>query len=215
MTASDAIKIAVALIIMMNPLGSMSVFLDLTRINTLADQRLVARTCGTAMIVLMLLSIWLGQDFLEIMGITIASFRFAGGIILLLIGLSMLQSQDSPVQYNLGDDVAARGRGRDTIAIVPLATPMIVGPGTISTLIIAANDYSLLSDKLFISLICIVLAISLTIMLYYANIIVNIIGASIMKAISRIMGMIIMAIAAGMLGNGLIGMIPALQGHLT
>ena len=130
MTYSETVKFLVAMIIMMNPLGSLSIFLQLTHKTPLSHQRKTSLKCGIAIAVIMVVSIWLGSDVLELLGITISSFRFAGGIILLLIGLSMLQSQESPVNYTSGDDEAAEQRS--SVAVVPLALPLIIGPGSIA-----------------------------------------------------------------------------------
>ncbi len=199
----------VAMIIMMNPLGSLSVFLQLTLKMPLKKQQDIAVSCGIAITLIMLITVWSGQQLLMLLGITIPSFRFAGGIILLLIGLSMLQSQESPVSHTLEDDVAAKER--DSIAVVPLALPLIIGPGAISTLIIADNDFPQFLNKLWMSGICVMLAIGMSLILFYAHPVAKLIGTSIIKVVTRIMGMIIMAIAVGMLAEGLLGLFPALR----
>jgi multiple antibiotic resistance protein len=206
MTSTETIKFIVAMIIMMNPLGSLSIFLDLTHKTTIAEQRKIALNVAMAIVIIMLITVWTGKDLLTLLGITIPSFRVAGGLILLLMGLSMLQSQESPVSHTAADDVAARER--HSIAIVPMALPVIVGPGSISTLIIAAGDFPQLGSKLWISLLCLALTLGIGIMLYFAAPIARIVGASVIKVVTRIMGMIIMAIAVGMLANGLMGLFP-------
>lgn len=208
MTYAETTKFLVAMIVMLNPLSSLSIFLQLTHKTSLIHQRQTALECCFAMIVIMIVTVWTGKQLLDILGITISSFRFAGGIILLLVGLSMLQSQESPVNYNQEDNVAAKKR--ESIAVVPLALPIILGPGAISTLVIAANDYPGLIYKCWISILCVGLAISMGLILYYSNIIIRVIGQSMIKVITRIMGMIVMSIAVNMLSSGLIGLLPAL-----
>lgn len=209
MTTTDSIKFIVAMIIMMNPLGSLSIFLDLTKRSSMIIQKNIALRTGFAIIIIMLLTVWSGKGLLNLLGITIPSFRFAGGIILLLMGLSMLQSRESPVSYTHEDDEAAKER--HSIAVVPMALPVIVGPGSISTLIIAVGDYPEFPSKTWISLMCFFLAAGMGIILYFAAPIAEFVGASVIKVVTRIMGMIIMAIAVGMLAEGLIGLIPALH----
>jgi multiple antibiotic resistance protein len=208
-TAADAMKFIVAMIIMMNPLGSLSIFLDLTRKSVLAEQRKVALTCGAAMIGIMLVTIWTGQELLTLLGITISSFRFAGGIILLLMGLSMLQSKESPVSHTSEDDEAAKER--ESVAVVPLALPIIIGPGAISTLIIEGTDYPQFFNKILMSFSCVLLGLGMCLILYYGNTIAKLVGTSVIKVVTRIMGMIIMAIAVGMLADGLVGLLPSLS----
>jgi multiple antibiotic resistance protein len=208
-TYAETVKFLVAMIIMMNPLGSLSIFLELTRKFPVSNQRKTAIKCGLSITIIMVVSIWGGSQLLDLLGITISSFRFAGGIILLLTGLSMLQSKESPINHTPEDDVAAEERS--SIAIVPLALPIIIGPGAISTLVIASNDYSNAVLKLWLSILCILLAISMGMILYYGGAIGRFVGESVIKVITRIMGMIIMAIAVGMLANGLVGLIPAFK----
>ncbi len=209
MTEADMMKFIVAMIIMTNPLGSLSIFLDLTRRAKPHHQRKIAWQTTVAIITIMLLAVWAGKNFLVLLGITIPAFRFAGGIILLLMGLSMLQSHESAVSHTSEDDTAAKES--PSIAIVPMALPVIVGPGAISTLIIASEDFPQSLNRMWMSVICVLLGLTLGIMMYYAAPIAKVIGASIIKAVTRIMGMIIMAIAVSMLSDGLVGLLPALR----
>ncbi len=209
MILTNLIKFIVAMIIMMNPLGALSIYLDLTHKMKALEQREIAMHATIAMIIIMLLSLWTGRYLLSLLGITLPSFRFAGGIILLLMGLSMLQSKESPVSHTTEDDEAAKER--HSIAVVPLALPVIIGPGAISTLIIAAGDFPNVSNKLVMSATCLLLALGTGSMLYYAIPVARFIGTSIIKVVTRIMGMIIMAIAVGMLADGLTGLLPVLR----
>jgi len=209
MTYADVVKFLVAMVIMMNPLGSLSIFLDLTKRFTLHRQRKIALKVGLAITVLMVLSIWGGDQFLSLLGITIDSFRVAGGIILLLVGLSMLQSQESAMNHTPEDDVAAEHK--HSIAIVPMAMPVIIGPGSISTLILASTDYPPAPHRFWLSMLCLVLAFGMTLILYYGSTIGNFVGESVMKVITRIMGMVIMSIAVGMLAKGISDLFPVLH----
>lgn len=209
MTYADTVKFLVAMIIMMNPLGSLSIFLQLTDKFSITHQRKTAVKCGLSITLIMIISIWIGSQLLDLLGITIDSFRFAGGIILLFTGLSMLQSKESPISHTPEDDIAAEER--HSIAVVPLALPIIIGPGAISTLVIASDDYPNFILKVWLSILCAVLAAGMFAILYYGPFIGRLVGESVMKLITRIMGMIVMAIAVSMLANGLTGLIPALR----
>lgn len=211
MTYDDAVKFLVSMIIMMNPLGSLSIFLQLTKSTPRKGQRKIAFNAGFAILVIMFASLWVGNQILNLLGITIPSFRFAGGIILLLTGLSMLQSRESPLNYTPADDAAAEER--ESIAVVPLALPIIMGPGSISTLILASSDYPSIPLKLALSLLSAILALGMFTILFYGPTVSRILGESVIKVITRIMGMIIMAIAAGMLAHGLEGLLPILGGR--
>jgi len=209
MTTPEILQFIVAMIIMMNPLGSLSIFIDLTRKTSVIEQRKTAVEATLAMLVITLLTLWSGREALTLLGITMPAFRFAGGIILLLMGLSMLQSKESPVSHTSADDEAAKQR--QSIGIVPIALPVIIGPGTMSTLIITAGDFPQLLNKLWMSIICVLLTFIMGLMLYFASAIAKTVGTSIIKVVTRMMGMIIMAIAVGMLADGLIGLLPILH----
>lgn len=209
MTYADTVKFIVAMIIMMNPLGSLSIFLQLTERYSRKHQRQIAINAGIAMAVILLVTVWTGKGFLSLLGISIPAFRFAGGIILLLMGLSMLQSKESAISHTPSDNEAAKEQ--HSIAVVPLALPIIVGPGTISTVIIFVGDFYQSVYKLSISVICAALAFAMAAMLYFAHPIANFVGPAVIKVVIRIMGMIIMAIAVGMLAEGLMGLFPALH----
>jgi multiple antibiotic resistance protein len=209
MSAAETVKFIVAMIVMMNPLGSLSIFLELTKKLSRKTQRNVALKCGLAMISIMLITVWSGEELLSCLGITIPSFRFAGGIILLIIGLSMLQSKESPVSHTPADDEAAHDR--DSIAIVPLSLPIIIGPGAISTLIIWANDYPIFLNKVEMSGSCFMLAFCMCMILYFGHPIARVVGMSVIKVVTRIMGMIIMSLAVGMMAEGATALIPALN----
>ena len=167
MTSTESMTFIVAMIIMMNPLGSLSIFLELTKNSNRTMHRKIAIQTGFAIIAILLLTLWSGRAILSLLGITIPAFRFAGGIILLLMGLSMLQSRESPVSHTQADNDAAKDR--HSIAVVPMALPVIVGPGSISTLIIMAGDYPQFMNRLWMSLLCFFLATGTGIMLYYAS----------------------------------------------
>ena len=209
MQYAQAIKFLISMIIMMNPLGSLTIFMQYTHRMTSLKRKKLARQTSVTIVVLMIGSIWLGEQILDMLDITISSFRVAGGIILLLIGFSMLQSRESAVTHTPEDDSAAVER--ESIAVVPMALPIIVGPGAISTLIIASNDFSTPIQRLYLSGLCGILALGMWSILYCAPKVLEHIGASVIKLITRIMGMIIMAIAIGMLAKGMASLFPGLQ----
>jgi len=203
------IQFLVNMLVMINPLSGLSIFLSLTKTAPLKLTQDTAKICGLAVWVTMIIIVWIGGPLLDFLGVSIAAFRCAGGIILFLMGLSMLQSQQSPTNYTAEEKEAASEK--ESIAIVPLALPILVGPGVISTIITENEDYTTLSDKFIFSVLCTFLAIIIFLILYFSKKISKTLGPSVIKVITRIMGMIVTARAAEMLANGLIGLIPALQ----
>lgn len=208
MTSIQIIKFFVAMVVMMNPLGAISIFVNLTPKLSLAEQRRTALVSGMAVATIMLITTWIGKGLLMLLGITLPSFRFAGGVILLLMGLAMLQSHSSPIAHTVEEDDDAKQK--DSIAIVPLALPLIIGPGAISTLIITTTDHPDLFSKLYISIISCLLAAGMAALLFFASTMGKWVGPSVIKVVTRIMGMLLTSIAAGMLASGLKGLFPIL-----
>lgn len=211
LTTAALTKFIVAMVVMMNPLGSLSIFLQLTHHHAPHHKRRTAVVCGFSMIIIMLVTLWFGRPLLDILGISLPSFRFAGGIILLLTGLAMLQSHESGLRHTAEDDADASKR--ESIAVVPMALPIIIGPGVISTIIIKVEDFPGVMTKLWFSGICCTLAIIMGILLYYAVPISEAVGTSVIRVITRIMGIIVMSLAVGLLAGGLIGLLPVLGAH--
>ena len=198
-----------ALFSMMNPIGNVGVFAGMTADRNDTDSKRIAWTCATAIAITLLIVAWTGGALLEFFGINVHELRAAGGIIVLLIGLSMLRSDNSHRQTKSEQDDAAT---RDQIAIVPLAIPIVAGPGTMATVILAAERNSLISAKVEISIAILALSAFTGLLFAFSKPIANWLGASGMAVVTRIMGMILTAIAMGMLVGGLKGMIPALAG---
>ena len=207
MTETALITFVAALFSMMNPIGNVGVFAGMTADRDAADARRVAWMCAGAIAVTLLVVTWTGGALLKFFGINVHELRAAGGVIVLLIGLSMLRIDNSHRQTS---SEAKADAERDQIAIVPLAIPIVAGPGIMATVIIAAERHPGIWAKIDLSIAAIGLAALTGLLFAYSKPIANWLGASGMGVVTRIMGMILAAIAMGMLASGLKGMIPAL-----
>ena len=114
----------------------------------LAKQRLekkqIAIKAGISILIIFTLMIFIGKGMLGFFGISVEAFRGAGGIIIFMLGISMLNSKQSPLKHTKEEHKHASEK--EDIAIVPLSIPIIAGPGAISSLIVAShaqNDLSL------------------------------------------------------------------------
>jgi multiple antibiotic resistance protein len=194
---------------MMNPIGNVGVVAGMTA-NLSDDQvRRIAWTCAAAVAITLLIFAWSGSILLEVFGITVNSFRAAGGLILLLIGLQMLFNksghQHSPAELK-------DAQSRASIAVVPLAIPIVAGPGSMVTVLVAAQQHPSVLSKVEISLVVICLAALCGLLFSFATPVAKRLGESGMGVVTRVMGMILAAIAMGMLADGLKGMLPGLAG---
>jgi len=180
----------VTLFIVVNPISALPMFLALTAGFDAAQQRRVAVTAVLTAFGVLLLFIVAGGFLLEKMGISLRSFQIAGGIILFLVALDMVRGSNyAPPSGGSGDQATA-------VAIYPLAIPKIAGPGTMLTVVLLTDDhrFDFVQLSLTTSVLAIVLAITLAVLLLAAPV-SRLIGNAGISIMSRVMGMILVALA--------------------
>lgn len=198
-----------ALFSMMNPIGGVGIFAGLTADRPSDQSRRIALTCAVAVAITLLTVVWGGSVMLAFFGITIDSLRTAGGIIVLIIGLQMLFNKSGHKQ---SPEELGEGESRESIAVVPLAIPVVAGPGTMATVLVAAQQHPSVLSKFEISIVVVVLAALTGLLFSFAAPIAKWLGESGMGVVTRVMGMVLAAIAMSMLIEGLKGMLPVLAG---
>lgn len=196
-----------ALFSMMNPIGNVGIFAGMTADREDVDAKKIAWSCAFACAVTLLVVTWTGSAVLEFFGINVHELRAAGGVIVLLIGLHMLFGGGEHKQTS---SEAADAKTRDSIAVVPMAIPIVAGPGTMATVLVAAQRHPGIMAKVDLSVAILALCVLTGLLFAYSKPIANWLGESGMAVVTRVMGMILAAIAMGMLASGMKGMIPAL-----
>lgn len=141
----------------MNPVGNVAVFAILTQKSSKDDVRYTAWTCAIACIVTLLIVTWGGNYVLAFFGISVDAVRAAGGIIVLLIGLNILANNN---QHRHTDAETEDAKTRPEVGVVPRAIPIVAGPGTIATVLVAAQDRTWMGH-IEISVVIVVLALGL------------------------------------------------------
>ncbi len=200
---------AAALFSMMNPIGAVGVFAGMTADRPADQARRIARACAGAVAITLLIVAWSGALWLEFFGITVDSLRAAGGVIVLLIGLQMLFNKSAHKHSSAELEDA---QSRASIAVVPLAIPIVAGPGTMATVLVAAQQHPSVLSKVEISVVIMGLAALCGLLFSFAAPISKRLGESGMGVVTRVMGMVLAAIAMGMLAEGLKAMLPGLAG---
>jgi multiple antibiotic resistance protein len=198
-----------ALFSMMNPIGNVGVFAGMTANRQGIQARRIAWTCASAVAITLLIVTWSGPLLLHFFGITVNSLRAAGGVIVLLIGLHMLFNKSG---HKHSSEELEDAESRDSIAVVPLAIPIVAGPGTMATVLVAAQQHPSVLSKIEISTVVIAFAALCGLLFSFAAPISKRLGKSGMGVVTRVMGMILAAIAMGMLAEGLKGLLPGLAG---
>jgi len=196
-----------ALFSMMNPIGNVGIFAGMTADREAAEAKLIAWKCAAACAITLLIVIWTGGALLDFFGISVDQLRAAGGIIVLLIGLHMLFNKS---EHKTSAAESEDAKARESIAVVPLAIPLVAGPGTMATVLVAAQRHSGIMAKVEISVAAAVLCILTGAFFAYSRKVANLLGESGMAVVTRVMGMVLVAIAVGMLADGLKNLLPGL-----
>jgi multiple antibiotic resistance protein len=201
----------VTFLVIIDPPGCAPIFATLTRGARPAERRSMAiRSCLVAWSILMFFAL-LGRPMLNALGISLASFRIAGGVMLFLIALDMVferrtQRRESRAQSIEGTPEA------DDISVFPMAMPMIAGPGSIaSAMLWVSRAETPIHVVIVLAAITIVMLLTL-IALLAAGRLMRLIGARIEAVITRILGVILAALAAQFVVDGLKQSFPALMG---
>ena len=199
----------VALIVIMNPIGNLAIYVGLIDVKDKVLCQKTARNCAIAIFIILVISLWIGWPILNFFGISIGAFKVAGGLIVLGIAFSMLKG--STHTHKHGEE-SSENEEKDSIAVVPMAIPVIAGPGAITVLIGKAHDFGFL-QLIFASIVCAIVAVLFWFALKYAPKIAHFLGDEGMKITSRVMGLILAAIAIQMVAGGLIHLFPVLSSH--
>ncbi len=199
---------AVGMFLVANPIGNLPIYLSFTSGDRREDLA-IARSCAFTVAITLLLSDWVGKALLRAFGISVEAFQAAGGLILLLIGLSMLRSETSAIQH----DPKSVERDADSAlkGVVPLGIPLIAGPGTIA-IVLASPEVATLAGRAGMS--AVILAISVLVFVIFAagERISRFLSASTLQILTRIMGLLLSSIAVQMLFSGLGKGFPGLAG---
>ena len=201
-------KIFVGLLAIINPLGAIPVFISITADENSSQHRKTTNLVAIGVAVILLLALFLGESLLRFFGITMDSFRVGGGILVLLMAIAMLHAKTSQVRQT--EEEADESIEKESVAIVPLAMPLLAGPGAISTVILAAHKSSSVAHYLVVALGIILLSLVIWIVLRLSPWITERISATGINIFTRIMGLILAAIAIEFIANGIKGLFPVL-----
>ncbi|MEY2692540.1 MAG: hypothetical protein RIT03_930 [Bacteroidota bacterium] len=182
-----------ALFSVLNPIGTIPIFVGLTQDYTQKERTRVSFKTSINVCVILLISFFVGQYVLSFFGITITALRIAGGIIIASSGFSLLNGQFNK-NKGINKKVEEEIQNRNDIALTPLAMPMLAGPGSISLLIAYYQEHHAPDEMIISSIAIIVVAASIYFVLRSAHYLANFLGSSGIVAISRIIGFLTIAI---------------------
>ncbi|MCF8144404.1 MAG: MarC family protein [Deltaproteobacteria bacterium] len=191
-----------SLFIIVDPIGIIPVFLAMTPHNTAAERiKMAGLACVISLLILVAFAL-MGNTLLSIFGITLPAFEIAGGVILLLVGIDMLQARRTQVKETYEEQV--EGTSKEDIAVTPLAVPMLAGPGAITTVILLSSQASTWVQRgILVINILIVIALTFSI-LSFVTLRTRHLNIIVLKIMVRVMGLILTAIAVQFILNGMV-----------
>lgn len=200
------LKLTITLIAIVDPVASIPVFLSATSGLATPSRLRIARIVAMTVFGVLAVAVVAGATILNFFGISIASFMIGGGILFLMLAVSMLQAKETGIRQT--PEEASEAAEREGAAIVPLAIPLLAGPGAITTLIIAAHESPDLVHNLLLLIPAAVIAVVVWLALVGAEPLAQRLGRTGMNVITRVMGLIIAAIAIEYIYRGLIQLFP-------
>jgi len=209
MDSAFFLKMFAALFAIMNPIANLPVFLSLTSDRDAVGQRKVVVTltialvCGAALVGIG------GNAILDLFGISVDAFRLAGGFLILLIALNLIQGEQSKAHHGTEKEQAHHAE-QDNPAIYPLTVPILLGPGTISTMIIFRGQANTVEQGIaYVAAISCAIGL-LAVTFFAAPFLGRVLGQTATSVMSRLMGMILAAIAMSMMVESLKVLLPGL-----
>jgi multiple antibiotic resistance protein len=206
----DLLKPLVALLAIVNPIGVIPFFIHFTQHFSPEQRRRTIRISAFTAFVVIALSALAGMKIIEFFGISIASFQVGGGTLLLISALSMLNAQPAeskPSDVTEGDQKLDAG---DSIAVVPLAIPLLTGPATISTMVIYSQRTTVWWETAALMGYGIVVAAATWLSFSASGRIAKLLGRTGINVMTRLMGLILAALAVEIMADGLVQLFPVL-----
>lgn len=208
-------KVFVTLLAIVNPLACVPFFIHFTQGFTRPQRQRTVFISAISTFAVIAASALLGLQILEFFNISLASFQVGGGMLLLTSALAMLNAQPAEARANAGEvsDAEARAAVGASIAVVPLTIPLLAGPATMSTVVIYADKAKTLSQMGVLLGYGFVIALATALCFSLAIPIARVLGKTGINVMTRLMGLILAALAVEVMSEGLIKLFPALGVH--
>ena len=208
----DLLKPLIALLAIVNPIGAVPFFLHFTQNLTREQRRRTIRVASTSAFLVVAVSAVAGLKIIDFFGISIASFQVGGGLLLLISSLNMLNAQQAESRGTDVGDGQAKADAGDSIAVVPLTIPLLTGPATISTMVIYAEKTRTLMQHAVLVGYGVVIGLATFLVFSASGRIARVLGRTGINVMTRLMGLILAAMAVELLADGLLKLFPALSG---
>ncbi len=202
------ISVVISIFVMADPFGNIPIFLGLTGGMSGTERRYVITKASVIATIILIIFALVGKPFMDLLGISINSLRIAGGILLLLIAFDMLMGAESRSKRTDGPH---EEEDFDSISVTPMATPLITGPGAMTVTMVYMNDAAGL-DKMWILAAILIAMLGSWIIVVNSDLLYSLIHKDGTRVLTKVMGIVLAAIATGMMITGISGSFPALLG---
>ena len=214
MAAMDIYKPLVALLAIVNPIGVVPFFIHFTSNFTRKQRQRTIQVASFSAFVVIGISAVAGLQVIEFFSISLASFQVGGGTLLLISSLQMLNAQPTEGRKDDVTEGANKADAGASIAVVPLTIPLLTGPATISTMIIYADKTRHWWELAVLVGYGVVVGVVTFIVFTASGRIAKVLGQTGINIMTRLMGLILAALAVELLADGLMKLFPVLGTHV-
>lgn len=211
----EFIKPLIALLAIVNPIGVVPFFIHFTQHLSREERQRTIRISSFAAFLVIAISSLAGLKIIEFFGISIASFQVGGGLLLLISALNMLNAQPAESRAKDVDEGQAKADSGSSIAVVPLTIPLLTGPATISTMVIYAEKTRTFWEHAALVGYGVVIGVATFLAFSASGRIAKVLGQTGINVMTRLMGLILAAMAVELLQDGLLKLFPVLGSHLA
>jgi multiple antibiotic resistance protein len=206
----DLYKPLIALLAIVNPIGVIPFFIHFTQGFTPQQRRATARVAAFAAFVVIAGSALAGLNIIRFFGISLASFQVGGGLLLLLSAIQMLNAEPAESRKNDLNEGSDKADAGASIAIVPLTIPLLTGPATISTMIIYADKTHHWWQRAVLVGYGVVIGLAVWVAFSLSGRIAGALGKTGINVMTRLMGLLLAALAVEVMSEGLVQLFPGL-----
>lgn len=183
-------------------------FISMTNYQAAEGRNKTNLTANFSVVVILWISLFFGDSILRLFGISIDSFRIAGGILVMTIAMSMISGKLGEDKQNKQEKTETANR--ESIGVVPLALPLMAGPGAISSTIVWSSRYHEWRNLTGLSLTIALFAFCCWLLFRAAPLLVKILGQTGINVITRIMGLLLMSLGIEFIVTGIKTLFPGL-----
>lgn len=209
------LKPLIALLAIVNPIGAIPFFISFTQGFSREQRQRTIRVSAFSAFVVIAVSALAGLQIIEFFGISIASFQVGGGTLLLISSLQMLNAKPADTTKEDVDEGSEKADAGASIAVVPLTIPLLTGPATISTMVIYAERSRSVWQLGTLVLYGVVIGVSVYLAFAASGRIARVLGKTGINVMTRLMGLILAAMAVEIMADGLVKLFPVLASHLA